>query len=125
MAHILVVDDSALARRTLNRILTEAGHVVVTASEGMEALEKFALADYDLVLLDLTMPGMYGLDVLDQMIALNPDVKVLVATADIQKTTHRLSREGGAAGVLAKPFSPEKVLSAVNQILERGVNEDI
>ncbi len=61
---ILVVDDSALSRRTLRRILESAGYDVVEANEGMAALEAYFLEKPGLVLLDLVMKGMYGLDVL-------------------------------------------------------------
>ena len=61
---VLIVDDSALSRRTLRRILESAGYEVVEADDGMTALEVYFLEKPNLVLLDLVMKGMYGLDVL-------------------------------------------------------------
>jgi two-component system chemotaxis response regulator CheY len=124
MAKILVVDDSGLARRTLNKILVEAGHEVTLVNDGMAALEQFTLIPYDLVMLDLTMPGMPGLDVLDKLISLDPEARVLIATADIQKTSRELSMAGGAIGFLPKPFKTEKVIEAVNKALAGGNNAD-
>lgn len=117
MAKILVVDDSGLARRTLNKFLSEAGHDVTLVNDGMAALEQYALAPYDLVTLDLTMPGTPGLEVLDRLKEMDAQARVLIATADIQKASRELSLSGGAVGFLAKPFKLEKVLNAVNLAL--------
>jgi CheY-like chemotaxis protein len=66
-AKIMVVDDSAMSRRTMRRILEGAGHSVVEAEEGMAALELYFLEKPDLVFLDLVMKGMYGLEVLEKL----------------------------------------------------------
>jgi CheY-like chemotaxis protein len=65
MAHILVVDDSAFARATLKRKLTESGHVVGEAASGVEALEMLATQHFDLVTMDLLMPEMEGTAILN------------------------------------------------------------
>ena len=86
-AKVLIVDDSALARRTLRQALESMGYAVDEASDGAQALERFFLTPPELVILDMVMSGMYGLDVLAKMREMNPAVRVLVSTADIQKTT--------------------------------------
>ncbi|GAB4215602.1 MAG: response regulator [Roseiflexaceae bacterium] len=120
MATILLVDDSNLSRRILRRILEPAGHRIVEASDGMSALERYFLDRPDLVMLDMTMVGMHGLDVLSKLHELDPQARVVVATADIQSSTQTLARDSGAAGFVAKPFTEEHVLAAVNRVLTEG-----
>lgn len=114
---IMVVDDSALSRRTLRRILEGAGYSVVEAEEGMAALELYFIEKPDLVLLDLVMKGMYGLDVLSKLRELDAGARVIVASADIQTSTRTLVEEAGASDFINKPFSTENVLGAVNTAL--------
>ena len=114
---IMVVDDSALSRRTLRRILETAGYSVVEAEEGMAALELYFIEKPDLVLLDLVMKGMYGLDVLTKLREMDAGARVIVASADIQSSTRSLVEEAGATAFINKPFSAESVLGAVNTVL--------
>jgi len=88
---ILIVDDSALSRRTLRRILESAGYEVVEAHDGMAALEMYFLEKPGMVLLDLVMKGMYGLDVLVKLREMDHDARVVVASADIQSSTRKMS----------------------------------
>jgi two-component system chemotaxis response regulator CheY len=118
---IMVVDDSALSRRTLRRILEGAGYSVVEAEEGMAALELYFIEKPDLVLLDLVMKGMYGLDVLAKLRELDAGARVIVASADIQTSTRALVEEAGATDFINKPFSAENVLGAVNTVFGEGV----
>ncbi|MFL6254501.1 MAG: response regulator [Pyrinomonadaceae bacterium] len=119
-AKILVVDDSALSRRTMRRILEGAGHSVVEADEGMAALELYFLEKPDLVLLDLVMKGMYGLDVLEKLREMDAGARVVVASADIQSSTRTMVESAGARAFINKPFVVEQVLSAVNTVLAEG-----
>jgi two-component system chemotaxis response regulator CheY len=113
MAKILVVDDSSLSRRISRRILEDAGHAVVDAADGLSALESYALSRPDLVLLDVTMADMNGLEALQQLRAMDPAARVVMATADVQSSTRALAEAGGAVGFVAKPFVTESVLRAV------------
>src|SRR5215217_1939888 len=117
---ILVVDDSALSRRTLRRILETAGYEVVEAHDGMTALEVYFLEKPSLVLLDLVMKGMYGLDVLVKLREMDPEVIVVVASADIQSSTRKMVDEAGAHAFINKPFVSEQVLAAVQTALAEG-----
>lgn len=117
MAKILVVDDSALSRKISRRILEEAGHSVEEAADGLSALERYALARPDLVLLDVTMSEMNGLEVLRQLRAMDPDARVVMATADVQSSTRTLSEAGGAVGFVLKPLARESILQAVDAAL--------
>jgi two-component system chemotaxis response regulator CheY len=119
---ILIVDDSALSRRTLRRILEPAGYEVVEANDGMAALEVYFLEKPSLVLLDLVMKGMYGLDVLVKLREMDQDARVVVASADIQSSTRTMVDEAGALGFINKPFVPEQVVTAVAAAIEQGAN---
>lgn len=117
---VLIVDDSALSRRTLRRILEPAGYEIVEADDGMTALEVYFLEKPDLVLLDLVMKGMYGLEVLVKLREMDQHARVVVASADIQSSTRKLVDEAGALGFINKPFVPEQVIAAVEAALAEG-----
>lgn len=119
-AKILIVDDSALSRRTLRRIVEAAGFEVVEADDGMAALEVYFLEKPALVLLDLVMKGMYGLDVLVKLREMDPAALVVVASADIQSSTRTMVADAGAQGFINKPFVSEQVIAAVKAALSEG-----
>ena len=121
---ILIVDDSALSRRTLRRILETAGYEVVEAGDGMTALELYFLEKPSLVLLDLVMKGMYGLDVLVKLREMDPKALVVVASADIQSSTRKMVDEAGALAFINKPFVSEPVIAAVKAALAEGVTRE-
>ena len=118
MAKILIVDDSAMSRRILRGILESGGHHVSEAEDGMVALEKFFLDKPDLVLLDLIMKGMFGMDVLKKIRLMDDKARIIVATADIQSSTRAMTKSEGASGFVTKPFTSEEILSAVQTVLE-------
>jgi two-component system chemotaxis response regulator CheY len=113
----MVVDDSAMSRRTLRRILEGAGHNVVEADEGMAALELYFIEKPDLVFLDLVMKGMYGLDVLTKLREMDAGALVVIASADIQTSTRAMVEEAGAHAFINKPFTAEQVLGAVESAM--------
>ena len=117
---ILIVDDSSLSRRMLRRILESAGYEVVEAGDGMTALEVYFLEKPSLVLLDLVMKGMYGLDVLVKLREMDPKALVVVASADIQSSTRQMVDEAGALAFINKPFVSEQVIAAVEAALAKG-----
>lgn len=120
MAMILVVDDSGMSRRILRRILETAGYSVIEADNGLEAPERYVLERPDLVLLDMTMREMHGLEVLARLRELDPQARVIAATADIQRSTYDMVAEQGACGFIAKPFDEQRVLEAVGEALAKG-----
>jgi two-component system, chemotaxis family, chemotaxis protein CheY len=115
---ILIVDDSSMSRRILRRILEGDGHEVVEASEGAAGLEQYFLEKPDLVFLDLTMRDMYGLEVLDKLHELDPEAQVIIASADIQDSTRKMVAAAGANAFINKPFSPEKVLQVLEEVIQ-------
>jgi two-component system, chemotaxis family, chemotaxis protein CheY len=117
---ILVVDDSGLARRGTRRVLEGAGYSVVEAEDGMVALERYFVEKPDLVLLDLVMKGMYGLEVLAKLRELDPGARVIVLSADIQTSSRQMVNDAGAAAFLNKPVAPADLLAAVSGVLGQG-----
>ena len=117
MAKILVVDDSGLSRRTLRRILEAEGHAVSESADGDSALEQYHIDKPDIVLLDLVMRGMHGIDVLSKLRQMDSEARIVVASADIQSSTHTMVTAEGALAFVTKPFDSEQVVRAVNAAL--------
>jgi two-component system chemotaxis response regulator CheY len=114
---VLVVDDSGLARRSLRAIFESAGFEVVEAEDGIAALERYFIDKPDVVLLDLVMKGMYGLDVLAKLRELDANARIIVVSADVQTSSQQLVEAAGASGFLNKPVDREKLLAAVHSVL--------
>lgn len=117
MATVLVVDDSGYARRTHRRILESRGYAVVEATSGLEAIEHYFVHHPDVVLLDLSMEDMSGLDVLRKLREMDAGARVVVVSADIQRSTERLVAEVGALRFLGKPASPDELLATVAELV--------
>jgi two-component system chemotaxis response regulator CheY len=117
---VLLVDDSGLARRSTRRILERAGYQVVEAEDGMAAIESYFVEKPDVVMLDLVMKGMYGLEVLSKLREMDPDARVVVLSADIQTSSRDLVQAAGAAGFLSKPADPRQMLDMVARAAGRG-----
>lgn len=118
--HILIVDDSGFARRTLRQLLEAVGNSIEEASNGNDALERYFLKKPDMVLLDMVMEGMNGMEVLARLKELDPNARVVIATADVQSSTRTEAQEAGALGFINKPFEREQVLTAVSNVLAGG-----
>ena len=120
MTHkLLLVDDSGLARRSMRAMLEPAGFEVIEAEDGMTALERYSIEKPDVVILDLVMKGMYGLDVLTKLRELDPQARIVVISADIQRSSQDMVHAAGAIGFLNKPVERELVLRTVRGALER------
>ena len=120
MATIMIVDDSNYTRRTHRRMIEADGHVVHEASTGMAAIEGFFVHRPDLVLLDLTMEDMGGMEVLERLRQLDASARVIVVSADVQRSTAKLVAESGALAFLGKPVSAEGLRQAVRDALGEG-----
>ena len=119
-ARVLIVDDSGLARRLTRQFVEELGHSVEEATEGPQALERYVLNRHDIVILDMVMHGMYGLEVLHKLRELNPDVPVIVVTADIQKSTRDEVKASGAAAIIHKPLKRDELGVVLGTVLSGG-----
>lgn len=120
MPKFLVVDDSGLSRRMSRKILEEAGHTVNEAEDGIFALETYFIDKPDVVLLDVTMKGMSGIEVLKKLREMDPHACVIIVTADIQASTRTLTKEAGASGFVIKPLTKDSLLQAVNVAIAGG-----
>ncbi|HEY3916048.1 MAG TPA: response regulator [Verrucomicrobiae bacterium] len=117
---ILVVDDSGLARRLTRRMLEELDLEVEEAADGSQALEQYVLHRHDLIILDMVMHGMYGLEVLIKLKELNPKLPVIVVSADIQKSTRDHVKEAGAAAMVNKPVDKAVLTEVLGIVLAGG-----
>jgi len=120
MASILVVDDDADIRTLIEAVLETAGYEVALAADGKEALNKLKRRSYDLVVLDIMMPGMSGYEVLEQIRAMpsRASTPVIVVTAKHDPTGVMREQKGGALDHLAKPFLPEELEEVVARALD-------
>jgi two-component system response regulator MtrA len=121
--HILIIDDEASLRQTLARILQRVGFEVTTTASGQEGIALLSQHAFDLVYLDLRMPEMNGLDVLQQIHAKYPDLPVILFTAqpDLHSAVEALRR--GATDYLLKPLKPQAVIDRTQAILANKQKE--
>mgnify|MGYP000356044989 CR=1 FL=1 len=117
MKRILIVDDSTFQRKMVTKMVTGAGYEAHTAQNGRECLESLEREWFDLVLLDLNMPEMDGLQVLEHMTDRELQVPMIVLTADIQDSTRKRCMGLGAAAVLHKPPKQAELVSEVERLL--------
>jgi DNA-binding response OmpR family regulator len=116
---ILVVDDENKIRDLLAAYLRSDGFEVAEASDGAEALAKIRRAEPDLVILDVMMPGMDGIEVLREL-RKTSDVFVMMLTARAEETDKLIGLSIGADDYLTKPFSPRELVARAKAILRRG-----
>src|SRR5688500_8772639 len=121
---VLVCDDGEIMRDVLETILSGAGYKVDLARTGEEALEAYSQKSFDIVLMDVSMPGMGGLTALEELIKLDPEAAVLIITAYATFDTAISAWEKGAFGVIRKPFQNEQILSFVSRGLKKRSNEE-
>ncbi|MEJ2634105.1 MAG: response regulator [Calditrichia bacterium] len=118
---VLIVDDSLIIRQAIEKNLNGFPiEIVGTAGDGKNALELFTQHQPDVVTLDITMPEMDGIAVLEQMMGQNPAVKVMVITALKDKATGLKAIQLGAKSYITKPFTPEKLKTAFGRMLEKN-----
>jgi DNA-binding NtrC family response regulator len=117
---ILVVDDEAVIREGLRRILEGgAAFQVETCKNGHGAIERLQEEDFDLVITDLKMPGMSGIEVVKVIKTLQPEVPVIIITGFATVDTAVEAMKCGAVDYVAKPFTPEQILDKVGKALEQ------
>lgn len=116
--HILVVDDDAKLRALLGRFLSENGYLTATAASAAEARSKLASVEFDLIVLDLMMPGEHGLDFAADL-RRTSSIPVLMLTAMGEIGDRIAGLERGADDYLVKPFEPRELLLRIGNILRR------
>ncbi|MBP2673931.1 MAG: two component, sigma54 specific, transcriptional regulator, Fis family [Deltaproteobacteria bacterium] len=115
---ILVVDDEEIVRESLSSWLQEDGYEVVTAENGVRALERLPERDWTLLLVDLKMPGMDGLQLMEEAHRINPELVILIMTAFATVDTAVNAMKMGAYDYLVKPFNPEDLSLSIRKIVE-------
>lgn len=121
---VLVCDDEEIMRDVLETILSGAGYKVDLARTGEEALEQYTQKAYDVVLMDVSMPGMGGLTALESLIKVDPEAVVLMITAYATFDTAISAWEKGANGVIRKPFQNEQILAFVAKGIKKRRKEE-
>ncbi|MBI4825626.1 MAG: response regulator transcription factor [Nitrospirae bacterium] len=118
MIKILIVDDHAIVREGLKQILSETSDIVVTgeANNGQEALEKVWHNKYDVVLLDISMPGRNGLEILKQIKHDNPALQVLILSVSPEEQYAVRALKAGASGYLTKESTPNELIAAIRKV---------
>lgn len=110
MQKILIIDDEEAILAAIDTILTDMGYEITTCSEAAEG-ERIALsADFDLILVDIKMPGRNGAEIVESIIALKPETHILVITGYPSDPLVRQALSAGAKGLLKKPFEIGAVL---------------
>lgn len=117
--NILVVDDEAVVRDGLQRILDAERFMVVTCMSGHKAIELLQEKEYDLIITDLKMPGMNGIEVLKAVKTLQPEVPVIMITGYATVDTAVDAMKNGAVDYIAKPFTPDQINEKVERALEQ------
>lgn len=120
MALILTVDDSKVIRDLVQAVLIKNGHDVVTANDGIEGLNEAREQQFDMILSDINMPNMTGISMVSKVRRLSgyeyiPIVMLTTESSDFKKDK---AKRMGATGWLQKPFDPERLMKAVNKLID-------
>lgn len=118
-SHILVIDDEEVICSLLTDVLTEAGHKVVAVASAEEALEKVKDTAFEVVITDLMMPGMNGIEILRKVKKVNSDISVIIITGYATVETAVEAMKEGAYDYLSKPFNLAEIKITVDRAVER------
>jgi two-component system invasion response regulator UvrY len=122
MLKILIADDHAIVRQGLKQIVTETPDMIVAgeASNGQELLNKIKESDYDVVVLDITMPGRNGIDVLKQLRSERPELPILMLSIHPEEQYALRALKAGASGYLTKESAPDELVVAIRKVSQGG-----
>jgi DNA-binding NtrC family response regulator len=121
---ILICDDEEIMRDVLETILSSVGYKVELAKTGEEAIEAYTQRQFDVVLMDVSMPGIGGLTALEELIKFDPEASVLMVTAYATFDTAISAWEKGAFGVIRKPFQNEQIIALVAKGIRKRRKEE-
>ncbi|MBM4053509.1 MAG: response regulator [Planctomycetes bacterium] len=117
---IMTVDDSASIRQMVNFTLKDAGYDVIEAMDGKDALGKLNGASIHMLISDVNMPNMDGIELVRQLRAM-PDyrfIPIIMLTTESQDTKKQEGKQAGATGWIVKPFKPEQLMAVVKKVLK-------
>lgn len=118
---LMIVDDSNIIRNRIERSFKDSEiTIVATASNGVEAIQKFNEVRPDFITMDLTMPQMDGLECIQRIVACGTGVSILVVSALSDKATALQALQYGARGFICKPFSEEELAAAIERLIAIG-----
>lgn len=118
MARVLIVDDAAFMRKMVSDAVSQGGHEVIgEAANGQEAIERFRELSPEVTTLDITMPEKDGLQALREIMALDPQARVVMCSALGQESKVLESIKIGAKDFVVKPFQADRVLGAIDKAL--------
>jgi len=118
MANILIADDAMFMRSSIKKIIEENGHTTVgEAANGEEAIRMYTELKPDAIILDITMPGMNGIDALKHIKKLDPKARIIICSAVGQPAVIAQAIESGAKEFIVKPFEKEQILAAIDKVM--------
>lgn len=119
MANIMTVDDTASMRQMISFTLSSAGHNVLEASDGDEALKVAEKNDLDMIITDINMPNMDGITLVGKLREIDKFkfTPILMLTTESQESKRQQGKEAGATGWIVKPFNPDQLISVVTNVL--------
>lgn len=124
MSRILIVDDEKNLRLTMRMCLEPFGYEISTADDGKDALRQLEEQEFDLILLDIRLPGMDGLEVLRRAVKHHPDIRIIMVSAHGTVENAVEAMKLGAVDFIQKPFTPQEIRTIVQQVLDReGLEE--
>ncbi|HAO22588.1 MAG TPA: hypothetical protein DCQ37_20295 [Desulfobacteraceae bacterium] len=118
MKKVLIIDDAMFTRSIHKQIVEAAGYQAIQASCGQEGLEKFNTEKPDIVMTDLLMPDMDGMEAVRKILATDPSATIFVCSADKQKYRQDEAREAGVKAFFPKPVNPEKLIETLKHLSE-------
>ncbi len=117
MQKVLAVDDSEPMRKMVEIVLRAGGYEVEFAADGAEGLEVFGRSAVDLVITDINMPVMDGIEFITRLRAINTEIPILALTTESEEVMRKRGREAGANGWVVKPFKPVQFLGLIRELL--------
>jgi two-component system chemotaxis response regulator CheY len=116
-ATVMIVDDAVFMRNILRAIIKDKGYTVVAeAASGIEAMKTLHVHNPDIIILDIILPDTNGLDLLESILKICPRAKVVVCSSISQEPIIKKALDHGAKAFIQKPFTPEKVLDALESL---------
>lgn len=120
MSRILVVDDSMLIRRTLRSIFEKEGHSVIDCADGKAGIAEYFHSKPDIVTMDITMPGISGIEAVKEIIEKDSAAKIIMISAVNQKNMVIEAIEKGAKHYIVKPIVKEKVVEVLRKVMSEN-----
>ena len=118
MTKVLLIDDARFALIRIEGMLSSKGYEVITASDGLSALNLFMKNQPDITFCDIEMPEMNGLEVLKEIKRMDAKHPVIMLTGHSERELVMQAKEGGASGYLMKPFEPEDIIAKIKQFIQ-------